>query len=156
MTYTAIIYNMAVPLDDLRNPYRLHRRSLGTIRTAGRSEIAYDNGTIGLADELADSLEGGPHALFFTSNERTGIGLEDRRDYLMIYLFVYYLDEEIWVRNSPGLVEIRIPSDWEDAWEVLADEVLKIMPDFDLDETEEIPAECIGDEDMGECWPEEE
>ncbi len=130
---------------------------LGAIRTVGRSEGPYDDQVINLSEELADSLEGSPYALFYTPDERTGIAVEDRSDdddHLMVYLFVYYLDDEVWVRNSPGLVEIRVPSDWEDAWEVLAQEVVQIMPDFDLEEAEEVPADCVGDEDMSECWDE--
>ena len=143
---------MIVPQDRRQFLRSCSLGTIRTIRTVGRLEVAYDDEIITLADDLVDALEGGPYALFFTPNEKTGIALEAHDDDLMIYLFVYYVDEEIWVRNSPGIVEIRIPSDWEDAWEALAFEVLKVMPDFDLEETEEIPAECVGGEDMSECW----
>lgn len=131
--------------------------SFPVTRTVGRSKVDsefYDDSVVVVADQLAESLEGGPYALFFSPDEKTGIALEDNGEYLLLYLFVNYIDEGVWVRNSPGLVEVRIPGDWDDAWEALADELLNVMPSFQIDEAEEIPVECVGGEDMGECWPE--
>jgi len=42
---------------------------LGAIRTVGRSEGPYDDQVINLSEELADSLEGSPYALFYTPDE---------------------------------------------------------------------------------------
>lgn len=127
----------------------------GTYYTVGE-RLAVDDGEYdGLAADLQDLLEGTDSAIFFTPDEQIGVALDDEEEYLLLYLFVHFVEEGVWARNSPGLVEIRVPADWPNSWEILAAETLRVMPDFDLAEVEEIPSACVGDEDMSECWPEE-
>jgi len=103
-----------------------------------------------VAQELQEILEDGA-AIFFTSDDDQGVAvwLGDH-DEIRIVFWSYVDDEGVWTRNPIGLGEIVIPIEEEDPYTSALSEILETVPDFNLDDIEELDPECLGQTDLEE------